>query len=119
MSPKHFCESFYSALLDFPILVGRLEIDGSGHAKVVVDQNNHHIPEFKESLSNMHFRDLQASKFSWDALPKEASFKGVVNTTDSSGDIKPANAHIVRLLNNSGIVLFVSVAHYVVDGISY
>ncbi|KAJ2339877.1 hypothetical protein GGH91_004348, partial [Coemansia sp. RSA 2671] len=112
-------ESFYLALLEFPILVGRLEIDSSGHAKVVVDWSNLNIPEFNESLSNVHFRGLQASKFSWDALPEGANSKGVVNTANSRGDIKPANVHAVRLLDNSGIVLYVSIAHYAVDGIGY
>ncbi|KAJ2781945.1 hypothetical protein GGI18_003672 [Coemansia linderi] len=112
-------ESFYLALLEFPILVGHLEIDSSGHAKVVVDRSNLNIPEFNESLSNVHFRGLQASKFSWDALPEGANSKGVVNTANSRGDIKPANVHAVRLLDNSGIVLYVSIAHYAVDGIGY
>ncbi|KAJ2700108.1 hypothetical protein H4218_002192, partial [Coemansia sp. IMI 209128] len=109
--------SFYLALLEFPILVGRLEMDSSGHAKLVVDRSNLNIPEFNESLSNVHIRGLQASKFSWDALPEGANSKGVLNTANSRGDIKPANVHAVRLLDNSGIVLYVSIAHYAVDGI--
>ncbi|KAJ2054821.1 hypothetical protein GGI17_006789, partial [Coemansia sp. S146] len=51
-------ESFYTALLDFPILVGHLEADGSGHAKVVVDPDNLNVPEFLESQSSAHFCDL-------------------------------------------------------------
>ncbi|KAJ2070115.1 hypothetical protein GGI16_009374, partial [Coemansia sp. S142-1] len=35
MPAEQLRESFYEALLDFPIIVGHLETDGSGHAKVV------------------------------------------------------------------------------------
>ncbi|KAJ2064259.1 hypothetical protein GGI17_001144 [Coemansia sp. S146] len=112
-------ESFYTALLDFPIIVGHLEADGSGHAKVVVDPDNLNIPEFLESQSDVHFRDLQAAKFSWDALPDGANTVGAVTSADSSGVIKAANIHVVRLQDNSGIILFISIAHYIVDGVGY
>ncbi|KAJ2750556.1 hypothetical protein GGI19_005035 [Coemansia pectinata] len=39
------------ALLDFPTLVGHLEMDGSGHTRVVVDKNNLNLPEYLESQS--------------------------------------------------------------------
>ncbi|KAJ2551463.1 hypothetical protein GGH95_005918, partial [Coemansia sp. RSA 1836] len=70
-------ESFYLALLDFPLLVGRFKANGSGHAWVVVDKDNLNIPEFLESQSSMHFDDLQSAKFSWDALPKGAATVGL------------------------------------------
>ncbi|KAJ2641643.1 hypothetical protein GGF44_002028 [Coemansia sp. RSA 1694] len=112
-------ESFYLALLDFPLLVGRFKANGSGHAWVVVDKDNLNIPEFLESQSSVHFDDLQSAKFSWDALPKGAATVGLVTTAGTGGVIKPANIHVVRLRDNSGIVLFVSVAHYLADGAAY
>ncbi|KAJ2451039.1 hypothetical protein GGF42_004349 [Coemansia sp. RSA 2424] len=112
-------ESFYLALLDFPLLVGRFKANGSGHAWVVVDKDNLNIPEFLESQSSVHFDELQSAKFSWDALPKGAATVGLVTTAGTGGVIKPANIHVVRLRDNSGIVLFVSVAHYLADGAAY
>ncbi|KAJ2810601.1 hypothetical protein H4S07_002574 [Coemansia furcata] len=112
-------ESFHTTLLDFPALVGRLEVDGSQHAKIVVDKDNLNLPEFLVSQSSVHFRDLQASKFSWDALPDGVATVGPVTSADSSGNIKAANVHVVRLRDNSGVILFVSVAHYVFDGTGY
>ncbi|KAJ2818610.1 hypothetical protein GGI24_005045, partial [Coemansia furcata] len=112
-------ESFYMALLDFPALIGRLEVDGSQRAKVVVDKDNLNLPEFLVSQSSVHFRDLQASKFSWDALPDGVATVGLVNTANSNGETKAANVHVVRLRDNSGVILFVSVAHYVFDGAGY
>ncbi|KAJ2089210.1 hypothetical protein GGI09_006300 [Coemansia sp. S100] len=119
MPAEQLRESFYTALLDFPILVGHLEADGSGHAKVVVDKDNLNIPEFLESQSSVHFCDLQAAKFSWDALPSGVNTVGAVTSADSSGVIKAANVHVVRLQDNSGIVLFISMAHYIADGVGY
>ncbi|KAJ2248912.1 hypothetical protein GGI13_004468 [Coemansia sp. RSA 455] len=119
MPAEKLRESFYTALLDFPILVGHLEADGSGHAKVVVDKDNLNIPELLESQSSVHFRDLQAAKFSWDALPSGVNTVGAVATADSNGVIKAANVHVVRLQDNSGVILFISVAHYIADGVGY
>ncbi|KAJ2014969.1 hypothetical protein GGI14_004553 [Coemansia sp. S680] len=119
MPAEQLRESFYTALLDFPILVGHLETDGSGHAKVVVDPDNLNIPEFLESQSSVHFRDLQEAKFSWDALPSGVNTVGAVTSADSSGVIKAANVHVVRLQDNSGIILFISMAHYIADGVGY
>ncbi|KAJ2822980.1 hypothetical protein FBU31_004427, partial [Coemansia sp. 'formosensis'] len=112
-------ESFHTTLLDFPALVGRLEVDGSQHAKIVVDKDNLNLPEFLVSQSSVHFRDLQASKFSWDALPDGVATVGAITTANSNGEIKAANVHVVRLRDNSGVILFVSVAHYVFDGTGY
>ncbi|KAJ2484502.1 hypothetical protein IWW37_006143, partial [Coemansia sp. RSA 2050] len=112
-------DSFIVALLDFPILVGHLEIDGSGRARVVVDNNNLNIPEYRESQCDMHFRDLQALKFSWDVLPAGVAATGSVTTADTDGVIKLANIHVVRLQDSSGLVLFISTTHAIFDGIGY
>ncbi|KAJ2910679.1 hypothetical protein GGI21_000621 [Coemansia aciculifera] len=112
-------ESFYLALLDFPLFVGHLKVDGSGHGQVVVDRDNLNLPAFLESHSSVHFADLQAANFSCDALPAGAATVGQVATSDSGSIIKSINVHVVRLCDNSGIVLFVSIAHYLVDGVGY
>ncbi|KAJ2458254.1 hypothetical protein GGF42_002189 [Coemansia sp. RSA 2424] len=112
-------ESFYLTLLDFPLFVGRLEADGSGHAWIVVDKDNLNIPEFLESQSSVHFDDIQAAKFSWDALPEAVATVSAITTAGTGGVIKPANIHVVRLRDNSGIVLHIGVAHYLVDGAAY
>ncbi|KAJ2740832.1 hypothetical protein GGI20_005589 [Coemansia sp. BCRC 34301] len=112
-------DSFTMALLDFPVLVGHLEMDGRGHAKIVVDAGSLNAPEYIESQSNVHFRDLQASRFSWNALPDGVATAGPVTTADSAGEMKLANIHVVRLRDNSGIVLFVNASHAVFDGVGY
>ncbi|KAJ2897931.1 hypothetical protein GGI21_004901, partial [Coemansia aciculifera] len=119
MPTKLLRESFYLALLDFPPFVGYWEVDGSGRGRVVVNKDSLNLPTFCESHSNVHFADLQSAKFSWDALPAGAATVGQVATADSDGIIKPINVHVVRLHNNSGLILFVSMAHYLVDGVGY
>ncbi|KAJ2877773.1 hypothetical protein H4R27_006080 [Coemansia aciculifera] len=112
-------ELFYTALLDFPILVGHLEADGSGHAKAVVDPDNLNVPEFLESQSSAHFRDIQAAKFSWDTLPGVVATVGAITTAGAGGIIKFANVHVVRLQDNSGVIIFANIQHYVVDRVGY
>ncbi|KAJ2345453.1 hypothetical protein GGH92_004044 [Coemansia sp. RSA 2673] len=112
-------DSFIMTLLDFPILVGHLEMDGSGHARIVVDRDNLNLPEYLESQSDVHFQALQASKFSWDALPHGVATTGSVTRAGADGTIKLANIHVVRLQDNSGLVLFINTAHAVFDGIGY
>ncbi|KAJ2042036.1 hypothetical protein H4S04_007512, partial [Coemansia sp. S16] len=89
-------DSFIVTLLDFSILVGHLEMDGSGHARIVVDRDNLNIPEYLESQSDVHFQALQASKFSWDALPRGVATTGSVTRAGADGTIKLANIHVVR-----------------------
>ncbi|KAJ2063870.1 hypothetical protein GGI17_001363, partial [Coemansia sp. S146] len=73
-------ESFFATLLEFPILVGHLVMDSSGCAKVVVDPDNLNAPEFLESQSSAHFRDLQAAKFAWNTLPDGVATVGAMTT---------------------------------------
>ncbi|KAJ2321814.1 hypothetical protein GGI00_006011, partial [Coemansia sp. RSA 2681] len=119
MTTELLRESFYAAVLDFPILVGHLVMDSGGHAKVVVDKDNLNLPEFLESHSDVHFRDVQDAKFGWTALPDGIATVGSVATAGADGVIKFVNIHVVRLRENSGVVIFASIPHYVVDGVGY
>ncbi|KAJ2458843.1 hypothetical protein GGF42_001825 [Coemansia sp. RSA 2424] len=119
MTTELLRESFYTAVLDFPILVGHLVMDSGGHAKVVVDKDNLNLPEFLESHSDVHFRDVQDAKFGWTALPDGIATVGSVATAGADGVIKFVNIHVVRLRDNSGVVIFASIPHYVVDGVGY
>ncbi|KAJ1942753.1 hypothetical protein GGF37_002970, partial [Kickxella alabastrina] len=112
-------DSFFTTLADFPILLGRLQVDGSGKTVVVVDENNLNMPDFKETQSDIHFGHLQSAGFSWSTMPQGTVAVRSVATVGDQGYIKLANVHIVRLKDNSGVVLTVGLSHYVVDGIGY
>ncbi|KAI9503555.1 transferase [Coemansia spiralis] len=111
--------SFYKALLEFPILAGHLVQKEDCSGTVVVDKHNLNLPEFGISYSSVDFADLEATRFSWSALPDGVASVGAFPTANSNGVIKLLNVHIVRLKSNSGLVMFVSIPHYVVDGIGY
>ncbi|KAJ2301597.1 hypothetical protein IW139_000286, partial [Coemansia sp. RSA 353] len=110
--------SFLKALEEFPILVGHITVGKDGRCLVDVNPHNLNMPEYLESQSTVHFHDLEKAKFSWDALPHAATV-GVFCAAGVSGIIKLVNVNIIRLAENSGLVLFVSIPHYVVDGVGY
>ncbi|KAJ1856207.1 hypothetical protein GGH12_002686 [Coemansia sp. RSA 1822] len=110
--------SFLKALEEFPILVGHIIAGKDGRYLVDVDPHNLNMPEYLESQSTVHFRDLEKARFGWDALPHAATVD-VFCAAGVSGVIKLANVNIIRLEKNSGLVLFVSTPHYVVDGVGY
>ncbi|KAJ1899798.1 hypothetical protein LPJ66_001884 [Kickxella alabastrina] len=112
-------DSLFTTLVGFPILVGRLQVESSGKTVVVVDENNLNIPEFKETQRDIHFDDLKSVGFSWSAMPQATVTVRAFAAAGDQGCIKLVNVHIVRLKDNSGVVLFVNVPHYIVDGIGY
>ncbi|KAJ1944069.1 hypothetical protein GGF37_002366 [Kickxella alabastrina] len=112
-------DSLFTTLVEFPILVGWLKVESSGKTVVVVDENNLNMPELKETQSDIHFDDLKSVGFSWSAMPQTTVTVRVFAAAGDQGCIKLVNVHIVRLKDNSGVVLFVNVPHYVVDGIGY
>ncbi|KAJ2009655.1 hypothetical protein GGI04_000227 [Coemansia thaxteri] len=112
-------ESFFVALKDYPILAGRQVMAGRGHAKIVVDKDNLNLPEYRESHSSVHFSELQASRFGCEILPGGAATASIIAAADASGTIKLASIHVVRLVDNSGVVIFASIVHSVVDGTGF
>ncbi|KAJ2784533.1 hypothetical protein H4R18_001073 [Coemansia javaensis] len=111
--------SFLRALQEFPIFAGHLVFNSAGRGFVVVDKDNLNMPEYIESQSQVHYRFLEAARFSWDAVPHEVVTVNTCTTRGKSGIIKLLNVHVVRLRNNSGLILFVSTPHYIVDGVGY
>ncbi|KAJ2122542.1 hypothetical protein IW147_003309 [Coemansia sp. RSA 720] len=97
--------SFLKALEEFPILVGHITVGKDGRYVVDVDPHNLNMPEYLESQSTVHFYDLEKARFGWDALPQAATV-GAFPTVGVSGVIKLANVNIIRLEENSGLVLF-------------
>ncbi|KAI7820751.1 hypothetical protein BX661DRAFT_188938 [Kickxella alabastrina] len=106
--------AFYMALKQFPILAGYLRPDGGGQTCVVIDRKDLNMPEYKESTSNIHLDTLRDSKFH-----HTLSTTGAITKAGADGRIKMINVHIVRLKGNSGVVLFVNIPHYVVDGTGF
>ncbi|KAJ2725006.1 hypothetical protein GGI07_001575 [Coemansia sp. Benny D115] len=119
MSADLLRDSFYHALLDFPILAGNLCVGSDHTAHIVVDPNDLNMPEYIESSSNIHFDFLKQASFAWSALPKDVVTVGTIPTAGKHKRLKLANAHVTRLGDNSGVVLFFSTPHYAIDGVGY
>ncbi|KAJ2122541.1 hypothetical protein IW147_003308 [Coemansia sp. RSA 720] len=60
--------SFLKVLEEFPILVGHITVGKDGRYVVDVDPHNLNMPEYLESQSTVHFRDLEKAR----ALPLDA-----------------------------------------------
>ncbi|KAJ2801390.1 hypothetical protein H4R20_003688, partial [Coemansia guatemalensis] len=111
--------AFLRTLQDFPILAGRIIIDGDGRGSIVVDKSNLNMPEYVETRGCVHYRFLEAANFNWEAVPHKVPTVGVIPSRGADGCIKMVNVHALRLRSNSGLVLFVNMPHCVVDGVGY
>ncbi|KAI9480205.1 hypothetical protein LPJ78_001220 [Coemansia sp. RSA 989] len=111
--------TFYQALKRYPILAGYLRSEGTGKTTVVVDKNDLNMPEYLESTSDVPFSQMQEAKFHNSSWPAGLSTAGAITTAGKDGRIKLANIHVVRMKDNSGVVIFVNIPHYVVDGTGF
>ncbi|KAJ2849350.1 hypothetical protein IWW36_002687 [Coemansia brasiliensis] len=119
MSAKLLENSFYGALADFPLLAGYLHEVRTGWLQVVVDKFNLNMPEFKETQSAIHFDTLESARFSPKALPSYMATTTAFAVGNSVAAVKLAKVHVMRLKGNSGVVIFASLAHGVVDAVGY
>ncbi|KAJ2358584.1 hypothetical protein GGF43_000712 [Coemansia sp. RSA 2618] len=110
--------SFLRTLQEFPILAGHLVMD-KGRGFIVVDKNNLNMPEYFESQSSIDYKFVEAGGFSWESLPHKVATVTASPSKSASGQLKLVNVNVVRLRNNSGLVLFINMPHYVVDGVGY
>ncbi|KAI8318296.1 transferase family protein [Martensiomyces pterosporus] len=111
--------AFYLALQAFPILAGYLKQTGDGRFSMVVDKDNLNMPEYLESTSDVHYMDIESAGFHKSVWPSGVATVASVMVPDANGIIKTANVHIVRLKDNSGLILFLNIIHCVADGFSY
>ncbi|KAI8318421.1 hypothetical protein GQ54DRAFT_280791 [Martensiomyces pterosporus] len=119
MPSEQLKTAFYLALQEFPILAGHLKQTGEGSFSMVVDRDNLNMPEYLESTSDIHYKDIKSAGFDKKVWPNGVVTAGAIMVSDASGIIRAANVHIVRLKENSGLILYLSIIHCVVDGFGY
>ncbi|KAJ2785444.1 hypothetical protein H4R18_000527 [Coemansia javaensis] len=112
-------DSFYRMLRFFPMLVGHVKSKGFGNVSVVIDPANLNAPDYSEDSSDVHFDELKAAGFRWSAWPEGVATAGPMVKADKKGVIRLINVHVVRLKENSGVMVYFSIPHYVVDGESH
>ncbi|KAJ2452504.1 hypothetical protein EV183_002877 [Coemansia sp. RSA 2336] len=112
-------ESLYMALHDFPLLLGYIRDGKDGTASVVVDRNSLNLPDFQETTSNIHFRTIKDAQYSWKTWPAQVATVGPATAPAEDGTIKLVNVNVVRLAENSGVIMFCNIPHYILDGVGF
>ncbi|KAJ2556663.1 hypothetical protein EV175_001852 [Coemansia sp. RSA 1933] len=110
--------SFYRALGDFPILAGRIKTGKDLHSFVVIDKAHLNLPEYTDTACNVHFQTLKDADYDVNLLPVD--YSSACKTPVPHGIIgrsmKLAEFHVLRMKDNSGMCIFASVAHMILDG---
>ncbi|KAJ2325989.1 hypothetical protein IWW51_002509 [Coemansia sp. RSA 2702] len=101
------------------ITLDGLDRTKSGLLQVDIDKNNLNLPEYKETYCDVHFDKLKTAGFDSTALPDHAETAGPIMLENANGVIKLVNIHVHRLKDNSGVAIFASIAHAVVDGAGF
>ncbi|KAJ2822816.1 hypothetical protein FBU31_004480 [Coemansia sp. 'formosensis'] len=112
-------DSFYEMMQRFPIFAGRVKSTGRGNTSVVVDANNPNMPDYSESSCGVHFDTLKENGFCWRSWPDGIATAGPMTRADASGEIRLINVHVVRMQDNSGVAIYFSIPHYIVDGVAH
>ncbi|KAI9503057.1 hypothetical protein GGI25_003503 [Coemansia spiralis] len=116
MSSGILRDSFFRTMQQFPIFAGRIKGEGRGRISIVIDKDNVNMPDYVESTGDVHIDELKEAKFSWRAWPAVVATAGPMTSANKDGEIKLINVHVVRLKENSGVLIYISVPHYVLDG---
>ncbi|PIA16598.1 hypothetical protein COEREDRAFT_86984 [Coemansia reversa NRRL 1564] len=111
--------SLFKALRDFPLLLGHIKETGNGRANVIIDKSKLNMPDYLESISAVNYKDIKSSGFNWDSWPIGVATAGPSVIPDNNNIIKLLSIHIIRLANNSGVILFCNIPHYIIDGVGY
>ncbi|ORX73919.1 hypothetical protein DL89DRAFT_263936 [Linderina pennispora] len=109
--------AFYKTLSLFPLFVGDLSQRADGRMEIVIDKDNLNIPGYMESQSDVSFSDIESLSFNQSTWPTNLSTTGTIACPDAETNrIKLANIHVIRLKDNSGVIISTSFAHAVTDG---
>ncbi|KAJ2288408.1 hypothetical protein IWW55_006512, partial [Coemansia sp. RSA 2706] len=83
--------SFLKTLEDFSILAGHVRTDVDGRAWIDVNADELNMPEYLESHSMVHFRDLEDAGYDWNAFPGKIATTNAFPIRGTDGVIKLAN----------------------------
>ncbi|KAF2753858.1 hypothetical protein EJ05DRAFT_541436 [Pseudovirgaria hyperparasitica] len=100
MPTEQLKKALANTLETFSILLGHLRHKVTGNILIELDPDNINHPEFLD----------------W---PPSVVTVGPIATTASDSEIHMLNVHVIRLKENSGLVLFISVLHYAFDDANF
>ncbi|KAJ2546000.1 hypothetical protein EV175_005759 [Coemansia sp. RSA 1933] len=110
--------SFYKTLEEFPILTGRLKVDLNNRLCVDIDKDDLNMPAYTDTCCDLEYPNQRYSGFNIHKLPIDLSNEYGVPVPSGlfSGDITPAHFCIIRFKDNSGVLVYAHIAHYITDG---
>ncbi|KAJ1784079.1 hypothetical protein LPJ59_006434, partial [Coemansia sp. RSA 2399] len=121
IEPGILAVSFYKTLEEFPILAGRIKTGNDSRNFVVIDKDNLNLPDYTDSSCDVHFQTLKDADFDVRLLPVD--YSSACKTPVAPGVIgrcmKLAEFHVLRMKDNSGMCIFASVPHTILDGTGY
>ncbi|KAJ2160025.1 hypothetical protein GGF46_002587 [Coemansia sp. RSA 552] len=117
MVPGLLRDSFFRTMQFFPIFAGRVKSTGIGNVSVVIDADNLNLPDYVEdACDTVDFDEVKQAGYEWNAWPQGVATAGPMTCANDQGEIKLINVHIIRLKSNSGVMVYLSIPHYVLDG---
>ncbi|KAJ2860358.1 hypothetical protein GGI22_002733 [Coemansia erecta] len=121
MPPKILECALYKTLEEFPILAGHLKTDASNRMYIDVDKNNLNMPLYRDTCCEVEYSTMQETGFNIHKLPVDMGSKCGVPAPSGlvGGKIVPAQFRIVRFKNNSGVLVYSRIAHYIIDGYGF
>ncbi|KAJ2552506.1 hypothetical protein EV175_003285 [Coemansia sp. RSA 1933] len=118
MPPETLRSSFYRTLQDFPIIAGRFKAGKDGRGTVIVDRDNINMPIYTDSDWDVDFKQIKDAGFDTGLLPE--TFDNARGFTAASRfgtkSAKLGIFHVRRFKNYSGVIIFASITHGLVDG---
>ncbi|KAJ1665151.1 hypothetical protein IW140_003575 [Coemansia sp. RSA 1813] len=120
--PSNVLEAaLYRTLEEFPILAGRIKTGNDSRSFVVIDKHRLNMPVYTDSSCNVHFQTLKDSGFDVSLLP--ADYSSACKSPAPPGIIghcmRLAEFHVLRMKDDSGMCIFSSVSHAILDGKAY
>ncbi|KAJ2400442.1 hypothetical protein GGI23_002031 [Coemansia sp. RSA 2559] len=121
MPPETLMRAFFRTLQEFPLLAGHLKADADSLMYVEVDKNNLNMPVYTDRLCDVDYSTMKESGFNIHKLPHNLSDEYGVPAPLGLVDmqIKQAYFRILRFRDESGILVFASIAHCLVDGYGF
>ncbi|KAJ2845985.1 hypothetical protein GGI22_006382 [Coemansia erecta] len=121
MPPELMERAFYKTLQEFPIFSGHLRADANSRMYVEIDKDNLNMPVYTDTCCDLDYSAMRETGFNVQKLPVGLREEYRVPAPPGlvGGQIKSAHIRIVRFKDYSGVLVFVTIAHYIFDGYGY
>ncbi|KAJ1801593.1 hypothetical protein LPJ59_000158 [Coemansia sp. RSA 2399] len=121
MPPRILERAFYKTLEEFPVIAGHLKADASSRMYIDVDKDNLNMPVYTDTCCEVEYSTVRESGFNIHKLPIDMGSKCGVPVPSGlvGGRIVPAHFRVVRFKDNSGVLVYSRITHYITDGYGY